>query len=72
MKLKVFIIGCIEADWRKVNVVGRMSSPKAIHDACDTSDHSSDLNCLMNGLHLECALERCGGQKYKCDCNVYK
>ena len=74
MKSNLLFIGCISA--RKgpiqiIDVVGRMTSPKAVHDACNANDHSSDLHCSMNDAHMECALNPCGGQKYKCDCNVY-
>ena len=56
----------------EVNIIGKLNSPRTIHDKCSTSEHSSDMNCTMNGANLECALQPCGGQKYKCDCNVYR
>ena len=62
----------IEVEIQQVTVIGKLKSPRTIHDQCSTSDHSSDLKCSMNGANLECALQPCGGQKYKCDCNVYR
>ena len=53
-------------------VTGKISSPGTFHNHCNIDDHHADLKCSMNGAHLECADKPCGGQKYKCDCFVYR
>ena len=53
-------------------VTGKISSPGTFHYNCNIDDHQADLICSMNGGHFECADKPCGGQKYKCDCFVYR
>ena len=53
-------------------VTGKISSPGTLHYNCNIDDHQADLICSMNGAHFECADKPCGGQKYKCDCFVYR
>ena len=47
-----------------------------IHDKCDVQLLDESVVCGMNGdehaKFLECALNKCAGDKYKCDCNVYE
>ena len=43
-----------------------------VHDKCDVQLLDEFVVCSMNAEALECALNKCAGDKFKCDCNVYK
>ena len=43
-----------------------------VHDKCDVQLLDEFFECEMNGEVLECALDKCAGEKFKCDCNVYE
>ena len=70
MYCKLFFIGYLRAE--TVYVSGKISSPGTSHYNCNADDHNADMECSMNGAHFECASKPCGGQKYKCDCYVYR
>ena len=48
-----------------------MAVPPVVHDKCDVQLLDEFVVCQMNGEILECALSKCTGDKFKCDCNVY-
>ena len=48
-----------------------MAIPPVFHDKCDVQLLDEFVVCEMNGENLECALNKCTGDKFKCDCNVY-
>ena len=46
--------------------------PPVIHDKCDVQLLDESVVCEMNAEVLECALNKCTGDKFICDCNVYE
>ena len=56
----------------KVNVTSDFEVPSVLHDKCDVKLLNFSVTCEINGENLECALSKCNGEKFKCDCNVYE
>ena len=55
----------------EVNVSDGFEVLPVAHDKCDVQLLDEFFVCEMNGEALECALNKCTGDKFKCDCNVY-
>ena len=66
---------CISSDNScacKVKISDDIAVPPVVHDKCDVSLLDVSVACELKDSALECALSDCGGEKFKCDCNVYE
>lgn len=57
----------------RVKVSEKAFSPGEVHDKCDTTELTDlYMKCQMKNTSMECSSTSCGGEKFRCNCNVHR
>ena len=54
-----------------VKVSEKAFAPGEVHDKCDKTELTGlYMECRMKNTSMECSSTSCGGEKFRCNCNV--
>ena len=69
----IFIILIPILNGYTVKVSEKAFAPAEIHDKCDKTELTDlYMKCQMKNTSMECSSTSCGGEKFRCNCNVHR